>query len=210
MYFRKALEKRKYSAAKSEVERKKWDPWYCHKTSWWWQECDTWVVNNFAKCLAVILPKTCHGSHWVMAKSPSALCVKRLHAGILGLSWLSSPGTRGARLVFLKQWDSGGYWTFCLQLCRTQLKLVITTSTNVDIRRLKSPNNRLMLPCRSSFCPSSGTRACFSMQRNRDYRVQLIGLLWTSRICSRLKLCLSPGLPAISSSWQTGCHTLVF
>ena len=39
MESRKALYKRKYSAAKSKLQRKSWQSCYCHKTSWWWQEC---------------------------------------------------------------------------------------------------------------------------------------------------------------------------
>lgn len=136
--------------------------------------------------------------HYKHCKINIKLNPNYLHLAPQGQDWFS--------------WRSGtveatGDWTFCLQLCRAQLKLVITTSTNVDIRKLKSPNNRLMLPWQKQLLPSSGTRACFSMQGNRDCRVQLIGMLWTSRVCSRLKLCLSPGLPTISSNWQTGCIT---
>lgn len=38
MHPRKAMYKRKYSAAQFSIEKKKESSCYCHKTSWWWQE----------------------------------------------------------------------------------------------------------------------------------------------------------------------------
>lgn len=167
-------------------------------TTVWW---------HFAKYLGIVLPKTCHGSYWAMAKCASAGTWdgSGQHHSLDNLITLIMCYTGKSGLP-----EASGQWLL-LPTGPTGLNLEHTRSLSLPplqkslLARLKSTSSLQMVPSRRSSC------ACQAPGR-RDLphgevpvnRAQLITMLWTHKI-TRSKLFFSfMDRCDLNSFWQMG------
>uniref|UniRef100_A0ABK0LZS3 Large ribosomal subunit protein uL6 N-terminal domain-containing protein n=1 Tax=Rattus norvegicus TaxID=10116 RepID=A0ABK0LZS3_RAT len=201
MYSRKALYKRKYSAAKTKVEKKKEKVLATvTKTVGGDKNCGTRVVKLRRKVPRYYPTEMCleaaESRHKALqsAREKAALphhsrdCPDHPH-------WVP----QGQESGFLKQLGSGLLLVTGplalnrVPLHRTHQKFVIATSTKVDISKVKIPKH---LTSRRSHFESPAIRRARSLtRRRRNMKLQsskrLIRKLWTRGFCQRSKLSLS-------------------